>query len=52
MTISEVHQCPHCELRFKFTSELEDHLLREHPGQTDVVAGHDPYRRIQPPPEA
>jgi hypothetical protein len=27
----DVLQCPECELKFRFASELEDHLKREHP---------------------
>ena len=28
----EVLQCPDCELRFRYATELEDHLARDHPG--------------------
>lgn len=31
MTYSVVHQCPKCELRFSFRSELEYHLNADHP---------------------
>ena len=27
----DVLQCPVCDLRFRFSSELEDHLKLEHP---------------------
>lgn len=27
----EVFQCPECDLRFRFSSELEDHLATDHP---------------------
>ena len=27
----DVLQCPECELRFRFESELDDHLANEHP---------------------
>ena len=26
-----VHQCPKCELRFNFTTELDDHCRNDHP---------------------
>jgi len=25
-----MHQCPKCELRFRSTDELNDHLIRDH----------------------
>lgn len=46
----DVHYCPSCELRFKFRTELDDHILREHPSQADLVQGRDPYGR-EPPAE-
>lgn len=27
----DVYQCPDCELRFRFASELEEHITLEHP---------------------
>ncbi len=27
----DVYQCPECELRFRFASELQDHLATSHP---------------------
>lgn len=27
---SDVHQCPHCELRFLTLAETEEHLLVDH----------------------
>jgi hypothetical protein len=27
----EILQCPVCELKFRFSSELEEHLALEHP---------------------
>ena len=26
-----VHQCPKCELRFSYLTELDDHCHRDHP---------------------
>jgi hypothetical protein len=36
MTYSVVHQCPKCELRFSFRSELEHHLRSDHPAPASV----------------
>jgi hypothetical protein len=33
--VSDVHQCPYCELRFVARTELEDHIALDHPGQDD-----------------
>ena len=30
MRMATVRQCPHCELRFTNSNELEDHLARDH----------------------
>ncbi len=42
-----VHQCPICELRFTFRTELESHLVADHPDRirpgfpsTAHAAGH------------
>ncbi|HEY7875017.1 MAG TPA: hypothetical protein VIG64_07850 [Actinomycetota bacterium] len=37
----EVLQCPVCELKFRFASEVEDHLKLEHP---DFAFERDPVR--------
>jgi hypothetical protein len=33
--MTEVHQCPYCELRFGSRNELEDHISRDHPRELD-----------------
>lgn len=33
--MTDVHQCPYCELRFLARTELEDHIALDHPGQDD-----------------
>ena len=33
--MTDIHQCPRCELRFETRTELEDHLANEHPGGLD-----------------
>jgi hypothetical protein len=44
--MTEVHQCPYCELRFGSRNELEDHISRDHPRELDDAtdprnAAHD-----------
>ena len=36
MTGLVLHQCPKCELRFSFRSELEHHLREDHPQPAEV----------------
>ena len=31
--MTEVHQCPECELRFASDWELADHMARDHPSE-------------------
>ena len=33
--MSDVHQCPRCELRFTSRNELDDHMAVEHPVPVD-----------------
>lgn len=33
--VTDVHQCPYCELRFVSRNELEDHVALEHPRAVD-----------------
>jgi hypothetical protein len=33
--VTDVHQCPYCELRFGSRNELEDHISRDHPRDLD-----------------
>ncbi len=33
--VTDVHQCPHCELRFVSRNELSDHMALEHPRAVD-----------------
>jgi len=42
--MTDVHQCPRCELRFLSRNELEDHMAQEHPGPDD-----DDTRSGEPP---
>jgi hypothetical protein len=47
VAVTDVHQCPYCELRFTSRNELEDHVSLEHPRTVDddtaqVDEPHDP----------
>lgn len=52
-----VHQCYHCELRFRSEQEVRDHLVRDHDVDPEAVDHHytalpkgvHPHRR---PPDA
>jgi hypothetical protein len=35
VAVTDVHQCPYCELRFVSRNEVEDHVALEHPGRVD-----------------
>jgi hypothetical protein len=40
-----VHQCPKCELRFAWKTELDDHIWHDHPGfrhEYPVWSAHHP----------
>jgi hypothetical protein len=42
------HQCPCCELRFAWRTELEDHVLTDHEGLPDAgVTPDDRPRRTR-----
>lgn len=46
-----VHQCPKCELRFSWKTELDDHCREEHPKfRHDYPVGHPlhPETPVQP----
>lgn len=45
----DVLQCPACELKFRFASEVEDHLKLEHPA---FNVERDPQRVASPLDEA
>jgi nucleotide-binding universal stress UspA family protein len=43
MAVETIHQCPRCELRFAYLTELEDHLRRDHlPAPEDDVPAPSP----------
>jgi hypothetical protein len=44
--VDRIHQCPRCELRFAFHTEVEDHLHVDHPAPVD-----DDLRSAPPTPE-
>ncbi|MGH9214746.1 MAG: C2H2-type zinc finger protein [Acidimicrobiales bacterium] len=33
--VTNVHQCPYCELRFGSRNELQDHVACDHPRELD-----------------
>jgi hypothetical protein len=35
VVVTDVHQCPYCELRFVSRTELEDHVALDHPRSVD-----------------
>lgn len=38
-----VHQCPFCELKFLYMSEVKDHIMSDHKEHADEVAGAEPH---------
>jgi nucleotide-binding universal stress UspA family protein len=43
MAVETIHQCPRCELRFAYLTELQDHLRRDHlPAPEDDVPAPSP----------
>jgi hypothetical protein len=37
-----VHQCPYCELRFRYATEVKDHVIHDHPDHAKSFARADP----------
>ena len=46
--MSDVRQCPECELRFGSDWELKEHLAVEHPDEPDVAAADDDRHLEEP----
>jgi hypothetical protein len=42
------HQCPYCELRFRFATEVKDHVIQDHPTHRRSFAAADPRERAVP----
>ena len=36
------HQCPYCELRFRYAAEVKDHVIRDHPSHRRSFAADGP----------
>jgi hypothetical protein len=36
------HQCPYCELRFRYATEVKDHVIHDHPEHARAFAMADP----------
>jgi len=47
--MTDVLQCPYCDLRFTSRSELEQHKAFDHPGKDDEVAVEEPAAEISQP---
>jgi hypothetical protein len=45
---NHVHQCPYCELRFLFATEVKDHVLTDHPEHAATFAAADPREHPAP----
>jgi hypothetical protein len=42
------HQCPYCELRFRFAGEVKDHVVRDHPSHRHSFETWDPREHSVP----
>lgn len=42
------HQCPRCELKFSFRTEVEAHLATDHRPRNPEVVTHDPDSPAEP----
>lgn len=38
---NEAHQCPFCELRFLYASEVRDHIRVDHPDHEGIAESSD-----------
>jgi hypothetical protein len=47
-----VHQCPKCELRFTWKTELEDHCGKDHPDFRHDYPAASAHRRPAPGPQS
>jgi hypothetical protein len=45
-----IHQCPKCELRFDFKTELDDHCWHDHPEFRHEYPAQPPAAEPTPPP--
>jgi hypothetical protein len=45
-----VHQCPYCELRFRYANEVKDHVIHDHPDHAKSFAMADPLEHRGPSP--
>jgi hypothetical protein len=43
-----VHQCPYCELRFLFATEVKAHVVADHPEHAAAFATADPREHPVP----
>jgi len=47
--MTDVLQCPYCDLRFTSRSELEQHKAFDHPGKDDEVVVEEPAAEVSQP---
>jgi hypothetical protein len=40
-----VHQCPFCELRFQYVTEVRDHVITDHPEHADAFLVTSPHEQ-------
>jgi hypothetical protein len=43
-----VHQCPYCELHFRFVNEVKDHVVRDHRDHAAAFEHMEPSERRAP----
>lgn len=43
MTDEIVHQCPYCELRFSYHTEIKEHILHDHRDHAEVALSMEPH---------
>jgi hypothetical protein len=42
------HQCPYCELRFRYANEVKDHVVHDHPDHAAGFAKANPREHAVP----
>jgi hypothetical protein len=42
------HQCPYCELRFRYANEVKDHVVHDHPDHAPGFAKANPREHAVP----
>jgi hypothetical protein len=42
------HQCAYCELRFRYASEIKEHVINDHPSHRASYSTSDPREHVVP----